>query len=72
VDRYVDVTQHDATEMTRRLAKELGISVGMSAGGATWAAVEVARGLDSGVVVCILCDRGDRYLSSGLFEGATR
>jgi len=72
VDRYVDVTQHDATEMTRRLAKELGISVGMSAGGATWAAVEVARGLDSGVVVCILCDRGDRYLSSGLFEGAQR
>jgi len=72
VDRFVDVTQGDATEMTRRLAKEFGVSVGMSAGGATWAAVEVARGLDSGVVVCILCDRGDRYLSSGLFEGASR
>ncbi|MCC6624703.1 MAG: cysteine synthase CysM [Deltaproteobacteria bacterium] len=70
VDRFVDVSQAQATTMTRRLAKELGLSVGMSAGGATHAAVEVARGLDQGLVVCILCDRGDRYLSSGLFEGS--
>ena len=67
VDRYVDVGQDEATAMTRRLARELGLSVGMSAGGATFAAVEVARELEAGVVVCILCDRGDRYLSSGLF-----
>jgi cysteine synthase B len=72
VDSYVDVSQADATAMTRRLAKEFGLSVGMSAGGATWAAVQVAGRLDEGVVVCILCDRGDRYLSSGLFEGVAR
>jgi len=72
VDRYIDVSERDAVAMTRRLARELGISVGMSAGGAAWSAVEVARQLDRGVVVCILCDRGDRYLSSGLFAGATR
>ena len=69
VDRFVDVGQDEATAMTRRLAREFGLSVGMSAGGATFAALEVARGLESGVVVCILCDRGDRYLSSGLFGG---
>lgn len=68
VDRFVDVGQDEATAMTRRLAKDFGISVGMSAGGATFAAVQVANELEAGVVVCILCDRGDRYLSSGLFE----
>ncbi len=67
VDRFVDVSEAEATAMTRRLAKELGISVGMSAGGATAAAVKVAEGLESGVLVCILCDRGDRYMSTGLF-----
>ncbi len=72
VDSYVDVSQADATAMTRRLAKEFGLSVGMSAGGATWAATQVASQLEEGVVVCILCDRGDRYLSSGLFEGVAR
>ena len=71
VDRFVDVSEEQATAMTRRLAKELGLSVGMSAGGATHAAVEVCRELERGVVVCVLCDRGDRYLSSGLFAGAT-
>jgi cysteine synthase B len=72
VDSFIDVGQDDATAMTRRLAKEFGLSVGMSAGGATFAAVQVASQLDQGVVVCILCDRGDRYLSSGLFEGEKR
>jgi len=72
VDSYVDVSQADATAMTRLLAKDFGLSVGMSAGGAAWAASQVAGRLDEGVVVFILCDRGDRYLSSGLFEGAAR
>jgi len=67
VDREVDVTAEQATEMTRRLAREHGISAGMSAGGACWVACEVARELDAGVIVFVLCDRGDRYLSSGLF-----
>jgi len=71
VDRFVDVSETQATAMTRRLAKELGLSVGMSAGGATFAAVEVCRELEAGVVVCVLCDRGDRYLSSGLFASAS-
>lgn len=69
VDRTIDVSQQEATEMTRRMAKEEGISGGMSSGGALAAAVKVANELDEGVVVCITCDRGDRYLSSDLFEG---
>jgi cysteine synthase B len=67
VDRFVDVSEVEATAMTRRLAKSHGISVGMSAGGATAAALKVAEGLESGVLVFILCDRGDRYMSTGLF-----
>jgi len=67
VDRVVDVSQHDATQMTRRMAREEGIMAGMSSGGALYAALKVAEGLDSGVIVCITCDRGDRYLSSDLF-----
>ncbi len=67
VDRTIDVTTEDATETTRRLARERGLSVGMSSGGAVWCALEVCRELDAGCVVTILCDRGDRYLSSGLF-----
>lgn len=67
VDREVDVTTEQATAMTRRLAREQGVSAGMSAGGACWAACQVARELDAGVIVFVLCDRGDRYLSTGLF-----
>lgn len=67
VDRTIDVSEEEATEMTRRLAKEEGISGGMSSGGALTAAMKVAEGVDEGVIVCITCDRGDRYLSSGLF-----
>ncbi|MBD8490289.1 cysteine synthase CysM [Echinicola sp. CAU 1574] len=67
VDKIIDVSQEEATEMTRRMAKEEGILAGMSSGGALHAAVKLAEKLDSGVIVCITCDRGDRYLSSDLF-----
>ena len=67
VDRTIDVSEQESTEMTRRLAKEEGISGGMSSGGALTAAMKVAEDIDEGVIVCITCDRGDRYLSSGLF-----
>ncbi|MEO6284543.1 MAG: cysteine synthase CysM [Dyadobacter sp.] len=67
VDRVMEVTQENATLMTRKLAKEEAIFAGMSSGGATWAAIELAKELKEGVIVCIICDRGDRYLSSELF-----
>jgi cysteine synthase B len=67
VDQVIDVSQTQATEMTRRMAKEEGILAGMSSGGALYAALELAKTLDHGVIVCITCDRGDRYLSSDLF-----
>ncbi|MEQ9376847.1 MAG: cysteine synthase CysM [Imperialibacter sp.] len=67
VDRVVDVSQGQATEMTRRMAREEGIMAGMSSGGALYAALQIASELESGVIVCITCDRGDRYLSSDLF-----
>lgn len=67
VDRTIDVSQEDATNMARRLAKEEGIFGGMSSGGAAWAAIKLAQELESGVIVFICCDRGDRYLSSDLF-----
>lgn len=67
VDRVIDVSQENATEMARKLAKEEAIFSGMSSGGAAWAAIELAKELDSGVIVFIVCDRGDRYLSSELF-----
>ena len=67
VDRIFDVSQVEATEMTRRLAREEGIFAGMSSGGAASAAVRLSNELTSGVIVFIACDRGDRYLSSNLF-----
>jgi len=68
VDRILHVSTAQATAMARRLAEECGILAGMSSGGATHAAVELARSLtEPGVLVCILCDRGDRYLSSDLY-----
>jgi len=67
VDRIVDVSTHDATQMARRLGKEESILSGMSSGGAFYAAMEIAKELDSGVIVFIVCDIGDRYLSSDLF-----
>ncbi|WP_373520163.1 cysteine synthase CysM [Aquiflexum sp.] len=67
VDLVIDVSQDDATQMTRRMAKEEGILAGMSSGGALYAALQLSKKLDSGLIVCITCDRGDRYLSSDLF-----
>ena len=67
VDKVLDVSTEQATAMARRLAKEEAIFGGMSSGGAAHAAIELAKTLDSGVIVFIVCDRGDRYLSSELF-----
>ena len=67
VDRIIDVSQQEATVMARQLAKTEGIFAGMSSGGAASAAFRLAAELDSGTIVFIVCDRGDRYLSSDLF-----
>lgn len=67
VDRTLDISAVEATEITRKLAKDEGIFAGMSTGGACSAALRVAKELESGVIVFIACDRGDRYLSSELF-----
>ena len=67
VDRIMDVSQADATETTRKLAKEEGIFAGMSSGGAASAALRLGKELSSGIIVFVVCDRGDRYLSSDLF-----
>jgi cysteine synthase B len=67
VDRVIDVSQQEATIMARQLAKVEGIFAGMSSGGAASAAFRLAKELTSGVIVFIVCDRGDRYLSSDLF-----
>lgn len=68
VDDIVYVNAEEAKTMTRRLAKEEGIMGGMSSGGACHVALQTAAKLESGIIVFIVCDRGDRYLSSGLFE----
>ncbi|MCM5528551.1 cysteine synthase CysM [Parasegetibacter sp. NRK P23] len=67
VDRVVDIAEKDARIMANRLAKEEAIFSGMSSGGAVHAALQIAEEIESGVIVCIICDRGDRYLSSDLF-----
>ncbi|WP_421824933.1 cysteine synthase CysM [Flagellimonas oceanensis] len=68
VDTVMEVSEQDATEMVKRLAKEEGIFSGMSSGGAATVALRLAETLESGTIVSIVCDRGDRYLSSDLFE----
>ncbi|WP_423999784.1 cysteine synthase CysM [Maribacter sp. IgM3_T14_3] len=68
VDRIMEVNELEAKTMARRLAKEEGIFSGMSSGGAATVALRLAQELDHGVIVSIVCDRGDRYLSSDLFE----
>ncbi len=67
VDRIEYVSQADAEEMARRLAREEGIFAGVSSGGAMHVALRIARELSNAVIVSIVCDRGDRYLSSGVF-----
>lgn len=67
VDRILEVTEDEARKMTVRLAEEEGVFAGMSSGGATAAAVRLCNELEKGLVVSIVCDRGDRYLSSDLF-----
>lgn len=68
VDRIMEVSQDEAKEMAKRLAKEEGIFSGMSSGGAATVALRLTETLESGTLVSIVCDRGDRYLSSDLFE----
>lgn len=68
VDRTIDVSETEAREITKRLALEEGVFAGMSSGGAVAVALRLAEELESGVIVVIICDRGDRYLSSDLFD----
>ncbi|MDP3585599.1 MAG: cysteine synthase CysM [Thiobacillus sp.] len=67
VDRMIYVSQQDAEETTRRLAREEGIFAGISSGGALWAALQLSKEVENAVIVSIVCDRGDRYLSTGVF-----
>ena len=68
VDKIIEVSEKEAREMTKRLAKEEGVFAGMSSGGSVAVALKLAETLESGVIVAIICDRGDRYLSSDLFD----
>jgi cysteine synthase B len=68
VDRIIEVSEAEARAMTKRLALEEGIFAGMSSGGSVATALKIAEEIESGVVVAIICDRGDRYLSSDLFD----
>ena len=69
VDRIEPVSQGEAEEMTRRLAREEGIFAGISSGGAIAAALRIATSVENATIVTIICDRGDRYLSTGVFPG---
>ena len=68
VDQIIEIDEKDARVMAKRLAREEAIFSGMSSGGVVHAAIELSKQLSSGVIVCIICDRGDRYLSSDLFN----
>ena len=70
VDRVVDMSQAEAEETMRRLAREEGIFCGVSSGGAVAAALRLSREVENAVIVAIICDRGDRYLSTGVFDPA--
>jgi cysteine synthase B len=67
VDELVYVTQDDAEDMARRMAREEGIFAGISAAGALWVAQEIAKREQNATIVFVVCDRGDRYLSTGVF-----
>jgi cysteine synthase B len=68
VDRIIDIPQLAAEQTMRALARHEGISAGVSSGGAVWAALKIAEQHPDAVIACIICDRGDRYLSTGLFS----
>ncbi|WP_444886795.1 cysteine synthase CysM [Microbulbifer sp. VAAC004] len=68
VDLVIDMDQREAEEMTRRLAREEGIFCGVSSGGAVAGALRLSSQVENAIIVAIICDRGDRYLSSGLFN----
>ena len=68
VDRIIDIPQIEAEKTMRKLARTEGISAGTSSGGAVWASIKIAEEHPDAVIVCIICDRGDRYLSTGLFS----
>ncbi|WP_447751522.1 cysteine synthase CysM [Pseudomonas nicosulfuronedens] len=68
VDRVVDMQQQEAEDVMRRLAREEGIFCGVSSGGAVAAMLRLSRELENATLVAIICDRGDRYLSSGVFD----
>lgn len=68
VDQIVEVTELEARKMAKRLAQEEGVFAGMSSGGSVAAAMKLIANLSSGLVVCIICDRGDKYLSTDLFD----
>jgi S-sulfo-L-cysteine synthase (O-acetyl-L-serine-dependent) len=67
VDRIIEVSQGDAEDSMRRLAQEEGVFAGVSSGGAVWAALELSKEVANAIIVVIVCDRGDRYLSTGVF-----
>ena len=67
MDRVIEVTQEESEEMTRRLAREEGIFAGISSGGGLAAALKVSSEVENAVIVHVVCDRGDRYLSTGVF-----
>ena len=68
VDRTIDVSQQLAEDLTRLLARKEGIFAGISSGGALAAAIQLSRETENAVIVSIVCDRGDRYLSTGVFQ----
>jgi len=68
VDQIILVSQDEAEESTRRLAREEGIFAGISSGGALAAVLKISSGIENSVIVFIICDRGDRYLSTGIFS----
>lgn len=72
VDEMIYVSQHEAEDMTRRLAREEGIFAGISSGGALAAALKVSHRVENAIIIFIACDRGDRYLSTGVFPANVR
>jgi len=68
VDHTMDIPQIEAEKTMRKLARVEGIFAGVSSGGAAWAAIKIAEENPGAVIACIICDRGDRYLSTGLYS----